>query len=132
MSGELFEWWVEEGQNLLEGIPGSALDPPEAPPQINTCTGEIEYKIAGAHLSDAMIVSCLRSSPAARASFLRLVPTMTLEEQERLMALYNGPARYLKADPKAADEVFMRAMNGLSQARPGPGPLLPGDPRRNR
>lgn len=126
----VYEWWVGDGQNALEGIPGSACVPPVTPPVIDECSGEVISPVHGAVLSDEMIIEFLRSSPAARDSFYRLLPVMSLEEQARLTALINGPAKYLKADQKELDRVFVRAMNGMPQVRRGPGPLPPGDPRR--
>jgi len=130
MAKSLIEWWYEEGINFLKGIPGSELDPPQDPPQVNECTGESQNLIHGAVLSDEMITNILRSSPEARDSICRMLDTLTAEERVRIQGLMDGPGKYLKPDPKESDAAFVRAMNGTPQFKTGPGPLPPGDPRR--
>lgn len=127
----LAEWWVEDGINHLKGIPGSAFDPPIDPPIIDECTGQILNIHHGAVLSDEFIICFLRMVPAARDSFCRMIRYCSLEEQERLQALIDGPGRFLKPDPKANDAALMRNQNRLPPISYGPGPLAPGDPRRN-
>jgi hypothetical protein len=77
-----------------------------------------------------MIIDLLRSVPAARDSICRMLDTLTPDERVRIQALIDGPGKYLKPDPKAANAAFVRAMNGMPQVRTGPGPLPPNDPRR--
>ena len=65
------EWWLtKSGDNLLQGVPGDATNPPL--------------------LTDDMIVEFLMQIPESRASFDRLVPNMLPEEQARLAILTEG------------------------------------------
>jgi hypothetical protein len=130
MGCTLSEWWAAEGINFLKGIPGSALDPPQSPPQIDECTGEALNLIHGAVLSDDSIICFLRSIPDARESICRMLDTLTPEERVRIQGLIDGPGKYLKPDPKVSNAKFVTAMNGTPQVKTGPGPLPPGDPRR--
>lgn len=132
-----YEWWIQDRvQNTLSGIPGSEVDPmlqaliDSGDPCLDQAT--LDSLIHGAVLPDDAIVDFLRSVPAARDSVCRLLPTMTAEEQERILRLLNGPGATLKPDPSAWDQTFMTRLNGVNQYRTGPGPLKPGDPRRGR
>lgn len=128
---KVLEWWIADGVNFLEGIPGEAFDPAVDPPIIDECTGEILYVYHGANLSDHMIICLLKTVPEARASARRLLPTLDPDERARIQSFFDGPARELNQDPEEYKRTFMRRMNGMPQISNGPGPLAPDDPRRN-
>ena len=129
MAASLNEWWVQDGINFLKGIPGDAFNPPMPPPTIDQCSGEVQNLWHGANLSDEFIVCFLRSVPAARDSFCRMIKFCSIEEQARLYALWD--ASPILRDPKADDDALMANQNQLGPLKRGPGPLLPGDPRKN-
>lgn len=83
------EWWFNNsGLNLLKGVAGDASNP--------------------LRLSDATIVLFLRTIPASRSSFNRVVPNMLEDEQIRLMRLAES-AQFLL--PVAVDDAFQHRLN---------------------
>lgn len=95
------EWWLTSGNvNQLKGVKGDASNP--------------------LRLTDAVIIDFLRRIPAARESFNRLVPTMLPEERDRLEALANGSAKYLKPDYKKVEDDFQSRINKASVRTAGP------------
>lgn len=84
------EWWFNNsGLNLLKGVEGDTSNP--------------------IRLSDATIVLFLRTIPAARSSFNRVVPSMLEDEQIRLRAIAEGSAQYML--PVAVDDAFQHRLN---------------------
>lgn len=82
--GIQMEWWFNNsGLNLLKGVAGDEGNPLRLP--------------------DASIIAFLRSIPAARDSFNRLVPTMLEDEQIRLQTIASGSAKYLASEYLYAD-----------------------------
>ncbi len=92
------EWWFNNsGLNLLKGVLGDEDNPIRLP--------------------DESIISFLRSIPAARDSFNRLVPTMLEDEQIRLRAMASGSAKYLTSEYLYADhEQAMQNRMGVRTA----------------
>ena len=85
------EWWLNNsGLNLLKGVEDDEDNP--------------------IRLSSVMILSFLRTIPAARDSFNRLMPSMLEEEQERLRGLAIS-AQFVQPDYKAVEDAFQSAQN---------------------
>lgn len=86
------EWWYNNsGLNLLKGVEGDTDNPIRLP--------------------DATIIQFLRTIPAARDSFNRLVPTMLPEEQDRLRGAIAVSATYMLPDYKQAEDRFQARQN---------------------
>jgi DNA-binding NarL/FixJ family response regulator len=86
------EWWYNNsGLNLLKGVDGDTSNPIRLP--------------------DATIIQFLRTIPAARSSFNRIVPNMLEDEQIRLRAIAEGSAKYVLPDYEAVEDTFQNRQN---------------------
>lgn len=86
------EWWItKSGDNTLKGVVGD----PDNPIQLDNET----------------IVHFLMHIPQARASFDRLLPTMLLEEQDRLEYLISGSAGLQPLTREMVEDNFQRRLN---------------------
>lgn len=94
------EWWFQKpNQNLLKGI-----DP------IYNTDGTItmpENQLEWARLPKPYILDFLIRIPEARASFIRIFPSLTEEEQERLVSCYQYAIKHKDSNDylQVADDV---------------------------
>lgn len=96
------EWWISGiGDNMLKGINDEPLNPIRLP--------------------DGSIVDFLTRIPEARASFLRLVPLLLPEEQQRLLNLalfpFNNP---LARSDRDHTDAFQHLLNTQGIRTTGP------------
>jgi hypothetical protein len=96
------EWWISGiGDNLLKGVNDDPLNPIRLP--------------------DTFIVDFLQRIPAARESFLRMIPLMLPDEQQRLLMLalypFNNPTTETDRD---ASERFQHLLNTQGVRTTGP------------
>jgi hypothetical protein len=103
------EWWVDgSGQNMLEGVPDDEDNP--------------------AMLTDAEIIDFLQHIVLARASFDRILPTLTAEEQTRLNLIAATAGAHLIVDNTDATDRIQQKWNTAGVRRGGGfRPTLPGD-----
>jgi len=103
------EWWVDgSGTNMLRGIPDDEDNP--------------------ALLTDAEIIDFLQHIPLARASFDRILPTLTADEQTRLNLLAETAGAHLIVDPTDATDRIQEKWNRAGVRRGGGfRPTLPGE-----
>jgi hypothetical protein len=86
------EFWINGvGQNMLAGIPGDEANP--------------------AFLTNAYILDFLTHDPNARASFDRLYPTMTADEQTRLDEIVKMAENGLVVDDVTTADRFQHRLN---------------------
>jgi len=94
------EWWFNNSNlNLLKGVEDDDDNPPR--------------------LTANYIIHFLRTIPAARASFERLVPNMLEDEQTRLRGLISS-ANLIQPDYKAVEDAFQAAHNKVGVQTSGP------------
>jgi hypothetical protein len=105
------EWWISGiGDNMLKGVNDEPLNPIRLP--------------------DSAIVDFLTRIPEARASFLRVVPLLLPEEQQRLLNLalfpFNNP---LRGSGQDHSDAFQRLLNtqGIRTAGPNAGTRIGGN-----
>ena len=95
------EWWISGiGDNMLKGVNDEPLNPIRLP--------------------DASIVDFLTRIPEARASFLRLVPLMLPDEQQRLLNLALYPFNNPLTGSEEQSDVFQHLMNTQGIRTTGP------------
>ena len=84
-------WYNDVGQNLLSGFDGDPDNPAVIP--------------------GYAITDMLRRIPAARTAFNKMMPLMTLDEQDRLNLLANCVEGYAPYDMKFIEDTFMAGQN---------------------
>lgn len=95
------EWWFNNtGLNMLKGVEGDASNPPR--------------------LVDTDIIHFVRTIPASRASYNRLVPFMLPEEQARLAAITCCAAQFIQPDFTRVEDDFQASQNKVGIYTTGP------------
>lgn len=111
-------YWTFNNTNGLKGVPSTVQEIPDGRLVV------VKDPENPAVLEDVFIVDALMRSRVARADFLRLLPTMLAEEQDRLINLVMARPRLrklLESDQSFTDAVQRKQMRaGVRTRMPKP------------